>query len=130
MIPAVAGRTRVLLVDDDRLFAESVAARLGGDERLEVVGIAGDGAEAVTLAEELVPDLVLMDIAMPGLDGVSATREIRERSPGTRVVMLTASQGRSDEEVSGEAGAIGYLRKDALDSPRVADSLLALVELS
>lgn len=130
MIPAVAGPTRVLLVDDDRFFAESVAVRLGQDERLEVVGIAEDGAAAIALAEELAPDLVLMDIAMPGLDGVAATREIRERSPDTQVVMLTASTGRSDEEVSGEAGAIGFLRKTKLDSPRVADSLLALIELS
>ncbi|MEX2211790.1 MAG: response regulator transcription factor [Gaiellaceae bacterium] len=126
----MAGPTRVLLVDDDRFFAESVAVRLGQDERLEVVGIAEDGAAAIALAEELAPDLVLMDIAMPGLDGVAATREIRERSPDTQVVMLTASTGRSDEEVSGEAGAIGFLRKTKLDSPRVADSLLALIELS
>jgi two-component system nitrate/nitrite response regulator NarL len=130
MIPSVEGRTSVLLVDDDRLFAESVATRLGQDGRMQVVGIAGDGAEAVELAETLAPDLVLMDIAMPGVDGVAATREIRERSPATQVVMLTASTGRSDEEMSSEAGAIGYLRKDALDSPHVADSLLALVELS
>lgn len=130
MIRAVAGPTRVLLVDDDRLFAESVAVTLARDGRIEVVGIAVDGAEAIDLAERLEPDLVLMDIAMPGLDGIAATRTIRERSPATRVVMLTASTGRSDEEVSGEAGAIGYLRKSELDSPRVADALLALVELT
>lgn len=130
MIPAVAGQTRVLLVDDDTLFAESVAVVLGRDGRIDVVGIAADGVEAIDLAERLEPDLVLMDIAMPGLDGIAATRAIRERSPATRVVMLTASTGRSDEEVSGEAGAIGYLRKSELDSPRVADSLLALVELT
>jgi DNA-binding NarL/FixJ family response regulator len=120
----------VLLVDDDRLFAESVAARLGDDGRMDVVGIAADGAEAIELAAELEPDLVLMDIAMPGLDGVAATREIVGRSPSTRVVMLTASTGRSDEEMSDEAGAIGYLHKHELDSPNVADSLLALVELT
>lgn len=130
MIPAVRGRTRVLLVDDDRLFAESLAARLGPDERLDVVGIAGSGHEAIALAADLGPDLVLMDIAMPGLDGIAATRRILEDTPDTRVVMLTASTGRSDEEVSHEAGAVGYLRKSELDSPRVADALLALVELS
>ena len=97
---------------------------------MDVVAIAGDGAEAIELAAQLSPDLVLMDIAMPGLDGVAATREIVGTSPSTRVVMLTASTGRADEEMSGEAGAIGYLRKTELDSPRVADSLLALVELS
>jgi DNA-binding NarL/FixJ family response regulator len=130
MIPAVAGPTRVLLVDDDRLFAESVAVALGRDGRIDVVGIAADGTEAIDLAERLMPDLVLMDIAMPGLDGIAATRTIRERSPATRVVMLTASTGRSDEDVSGAAGAIGYLRKSELNSPRVADALLALVELT
>ena len=126
----MTGRTGVLLVDDDRLFAESVAARLGDDGRMDVLGIAADGAEAISLAEQLEPDLVLMDIAMPGLDGVEATREIVRRSPSTRVVMLTASEGRSDEEMSGDAGAIGYLHKSELDSPHVADSLLALVELT
>ena len=126
----MAGQTRVLLVDDDRLFAESVAVTLGRDGRIDVVGIAADGAEAIDLAEQLAPDLVLMDIAMPGLDGIAATRAIRERSPTTRVVMLTASTGRSDEEASGEAGAIGYLGKSRLGSPRAADELLALVELS
>ena len=120
----------MLLVDDDRLFAESIAARLADDDRIDVVGIAADGVEAIDLAAELEPDLVLMDIAMPALDGVAATREIVSRSPSTRVVMLTASMGRSDEEMSGEAGAIGYLRKGELDSPRVADRLLALVELT
>ena len=126
----MTGRTGVLLVDDDRLFAESVAARLGDDGRMDVLGIAADGAEAISLAAQLEPDLVLMDIAMPGLDGVAATREIVRRSPSTRVVMLTASEGRSDEEMSGDAGAIGYLHKSELDSPHVADSLLALVELT
>jgi DNA-binding NarL/FixJ family response regulator len=120
----------VLLVDDDRLFAESVSTMLEADGRLEVVAIAGDGAEAVRLAERLTPDLVLMDIAMPGVDGVAATREITELSPATRVVMLTASRGRSDEEVAGEAGAIGYIRKDELAASHVPDSLLALIELS
>jgi DNA-binding NarL/FixJ family response regulator len=118
----------VLLVDDDRVFAEGVATLLGGDERLEVVGIARDGGEAITLAETLQPDLVLMDIAMPGVDGVEATRRIGACCPGARIVMLTASSGRSDAEASGEAGAIGYLHKDALGSPHVADALLALVE--
>jgi DNA-binding NarL/FixJ family response regulator len=124
----VAGPTRVLLVDDDQLFAQSVAEMLGSDERLEVVGIARDGGEAVELAASLQPDLVLMDIAMPGIDGVEATRRIGDRCPGARIVMLTASQGRSDEEASGEAGAIGYLRKDDLGNPHVADSLIALVD--
>lgn len=126
----MAGAIRVLIVDDDRLFAESAATMLGADARLEVVGIASDGAEAVSVAEDLQPDLVLMDIAMPNVDGVEATRRIGSCCPGARIVMLTASSGRSDQEASGEAGAIGYLQKDELDSPHVADSLVALVEYS
>lgn len=124
------GPVRVLVVDDDVLFTESVVTLLGDDDRIEFVGRASDGAEAVTMAEELSPDLVLMDIAMPGVDGVEATRRVRECCPTARIVMLTASTGRSDEEASGEAGAIGYLHKAELDSPHVADRLLALVALS
>lgn len=124
------GRIRVLLVDDDELFMESVKTLLVDDARIEVVGHAADGARAIALAEELTPDLVLMDIAMPGVDGVEATRRIADCCPTAHIVMLTASQGRSDEEASGEAGAIGYLHKDELHSPHVADKLLALVELS
>jgi DNA-binding NarL/FixJ family response regulator len=122
--------TKVLVVDDSRTFAESVDTLLADDPRIEVVGIAGDGNEAVGLAERLQPDLVLMDIEMPRLDGVAATREIRERCPGARVVMLTGRRERSDELDSEWAGAIGFLRKDELASPHLADSLLALVRLS
>ena len=124
----MAEPTRVLLVDDDRPFAESVAAMLGPDARLDVVGIATDGGEAVDLASSLQPDLVLMDIAMPGVDGVEATRRIDACCPGARIVMLTASSGRSDEEAAGAAGAIGYLNKADLSDPQVADKLLKLVE--
>lgn len=122
--------TRVLLVDDHELFVESAKAVLEEDTRFEVVGVATNGEDAVALAGELDPDLVLMDIGMPGMDGVEATREIRECCPGARVVMLTGRSGRSDEEGSGAAGAIGYLSKHELTSPHLADSLHALVELS
>ena len=122
--------TRVLVVDDSRTFAETVDTLLADDPRIEVVGIAEDGDEAVGLAERLQPDLVLMDIEMPRLDGVAATREIRERCPGARVVMLTGRRERSDELDSEWAGAVGFLRKDELASPHLADSLLALVRLS
>ena len=124
------GRTRVLLVDDEEAFAETASAILSADERVEIVGIAHAGDEAVALAKRLAPDLVLMDIAMPRVDGVSATRAIRERCPDAHVVMLTGRTGREDAEASDRAGAIGYLHKDELSSPHLADSLLALVELS
>jgi DNA-binding NarL/FixJ family response regulator len=123
-------RRRVLLVDDHELFVESAKAVLSADTRFEVVGAARDGAEAIELASRLLPDLVLMDIGLPGIDGVEATRAIRECCPTARVVMLTGRSGRSEEEVSGAAGAIGYLSKEELGSPHLADALHALIELS
>ena len=122
--------TRVLIVDDHDVFAETAASILSSDERIEVVGVARDGEEAVELTKKLGPDLVLMDIGLPKIDGVAATRAIRERSPATRVVMLTGRRGREDEESADAAGAIGYLHKDELGSPHLADSLLALVDFS
>lgn len=126
----MAAPLRVLLVDDSAEFVEGVRALLDPDERLDVVGVAGDGEEAVALAERLRPDLVLMDIGLPRIDGVEATRAIRDRCPGARVVMLTGRHERADELGSGEAGAVGFLHKEQLGSPRLADELLALVELS
>jgi DNA-binding NarL/FixJ family response regulator len=121
---------RVLLVDDSAPFVETARELLDADPRMEVVGVAADGAEAVELAEELAPDLVLMDIEMPRLNGVEATRAIRDRCPTAHVVMLTGRNEREDEIGSGEAGAVGFLRKEQLGSPRLADELLALVELA
>ncbi|HSL66080.1 MAG TPA: response regulator transcription factor [Gaiellaceae bacterium] len=126
----MAAPLRVLLVDDSAEFVEGVRALLDPDERLDVVGVAGDGEEAVALAERLRPDLVLMDIGLPRIDGVEATRAIRDRCPGAQVVMLTGRHERADELGSGEAGAVGFLHKEQLGSPRLADELLALVELS
>jgi DNA-binding NarL/FixJ family response regulator len=125
-----AARTRVLLVDDDEAFLESAAEILAADERLAIVGAARDGAEAITLAELSTPDLVLMDIAMPAIDGVEATRAIHATMPQMPVVMLTGRKGRDDTEAAAEAGAIGYIQKEQLGSPHFADSLLALLELS
>jgi DNA-binding NarL/FixJ family response regulator len=121
---------RVLLVDDSAEFAESARALLAADARIEVVGIARDGDEAIALATELQPDLVLMDIEMPRLNGVEATRAIRDCCPSSHVVMLTGRHERADELGSGEAGAVGFLHKEQLGSPRLADELLALVELA
>ena len=84
---------RVLVVDDQLLYAEAISVLLKLQEGIEVVGIAGDGQEAISRAAELEPDLVLMDIEMPRLDGISATRWIRRRLPSTRVVVMTALAG-------------------------------------
>ena len=117
---------RVLIADDHRLFAEALQAILTTDERIEVVGQASDGKEAVKLARRLDPDVVLMDVSMPVLDGFEATREIRAAGDGVRVLMLTGSNSRDDVDRSREAGASGYVTKDRIASELVA----AIVELS
>ena len=103
---------RVLIADDHRLFAESLRALLCQDERIEVVGIAQNGDEAVRLATQLLPDVVLMDFSMPGLDGMQATRRIHDLDLPCRVLLLTGDQ---DEDVAAhalEAGAAGFVRKE------------------
>ncbi len=111
---------RVLIADDHRLFAEALEAILASDERIEVVGQASDGSEAVELARKLGPDVVLMDVSMPGLDGFEATREIRAEGGGVRVLMLTGSNSRADVDRSRNAGASGYVTKDRIASELVA----------
>jgi DNA-binding NarL/FixJ family response regulator len=117
---------RVLIADDHRLFAEALEAILATDERIEVVGQASDGSQAVELAQKLDPDVVLMDVSMPVLDGFEATREIRSGSEGIRVLMLTGSNSRADVDRSREAGASGYVTKDRIASELVT----AIVEVT
>ena len=117
---------RVLIADDHRLFAEALEAILASDERIEVVGRASDGSQAVELARKLGPDVVLMDVSMPGLDGFEATREIRAEGGGVRVLMLTGSNSRADVDRSRNAGASGYVTKDRIASELVA----AIVEVT
>jgi DNA-binding NarL/FixJ family response regulator len=107
---------RVLIADDHRLFAEALEAILGGESTIEVVGRARNGAEAVELALELAPDIVLMDISMPVMDGIEATRRIREARPNACVLMLTGSNAAVDVDRSREAGAAGYVTKDRIAS--------------
>ena len=111
---------RVLIADDHRLFAEALEAILATDARIEVVGQAADGEEAIELARSLDPDVVLMDVSMPVLDGFEATREIRAASEDVRVLMLTGSNSRDDVDRSREAGASGYVTKDRIASELVA----------
>src|SRR5229473_6500796 len=89
VMDTVARPVRVLLADDHRLFLNALQVALAGEEWIDVVGCAGNGEEAVALVESLAPDLVLMDIAMPVLDGIAATRRIRELVPSSSVVILT-----------------------------------------
>jgi DNA-binding NarL/FixJ family response regulator len=118
-------RIRVLIADDHRLFTEAVEAILAAEPRIEVVGRAHTGEEAVERALSLTPDVILMDIAMPDLDGVEATRRIRRESEQTNVLMLTGSNSRVDVARSREAGAAGYVTKDRIGS-QLVDTILEL----
>jgi DNA-binding NarL/FixJ family response regulator len=107
-------RVSVVIVDDQRLFAEALEAILSTDGRITVVGRAEDGHGALELAREHAPDIVLMDIAMPVMDGIEATRAIREELPGTRVIVLTGSAANHDISRARSAGASGYVTKDQI----------------
>jgi len=104
---------RVLLADDQRLVRESLATLLGLLGGIDLVATASDGEEALALSGQHDPDVVLMDLRMPRMDGIEATRLLRERQPGVRVIALTTYA--DDESVLGalRAGARGYLTKDA-----------------
>jgi DNA-binding NarL/FixJ family response regulator len=104
---------RVLVADDQAIVRDGLATVLGLADDVEVVGEAADGEEAVRLALETEPDVVLMDLRMPVLDGVAATARLAERLPSARVLVLTTYA--DDESIAGalRAGALGYLTKDA-----------------
>lgn len=118
---------RVLIADDHSLFAEALQAILSTDQRFETVAIATDGAQAVELAESLTPDVVLMDISMPVLDGFEATRRLRKKIPETCVLMLTGSNARSDVDRARAAGAAGYVTKDHI-AGELIKAILDVVE--
>jgi DNA-binding NarL/FixJ family response regulator len=102
---------RIVIADDHPFFVEALALTLELDERIEIAGRARHGGEAVELAADLQPDVVLMDLNMPVLDGIAATRQVRRVSPASRVVVLTASTSPEDERRARAAGAVAYLRK-------------------
>jgi DNA-binding NarL/FixJ family response regulator len=103
---------RVLLADDHRLMREGTAALLGADERIEVVGLAHDGREALALAERRKPDVVLLDLNMPEVDGLEACARLRKQDGGPEVLMLTVSEEEPDLYAALRVGAAGYLTKD------------------
>ena len=108
-----SGTIRVVLVDDHAVIRAGLAQLIATAEDIEVVGQAADGAEAVEQARALTPDVVLMDLQMPGVDGVSATREIVSAGLGVDVLVLTSYSDNERILDALDAGAVGYLLKDA-----------------
>lgn len=115
---------RVLIADDEPLFAEALAGILSADERIEVVGRAADGSEAVDLARRLAPDVVVMDLSMPVLDGFGATEQIAGSPGDVRVLVLTGSEDPADVAKARRAGATGYVTKDQI-ADGLVDAILA-----
>ena len=103
---------RVVLVEDNDVFREALELLLGLRPEMQVVGSVADGADAAAVVADLCPDVVLMDYRLPGLDGVQATRAVKEASPETAVVCLTASANLRERDALLDAGAIDCLRKD------------------
>ena len=137
---------RVLLVDDHEIVRRGLAVFLDGYDDMELVGQAENGEEAVALCRELEPDVVLMDLMMPKMDGPTAIREIREHAPNVKVVALTTFRDKELVHETLQAGAVGYLYKDAsvdeladairrayagntvVLSPHAAEALLDLID--
>ena len=113
---------RVLIADDHRLFAKTLEALLAGEPDLELVGVAGTGLEALRLAASLDPDVVLMDVDLPELDGLTAAARMRDLGFGAAVVVLTASDDPAHSRRALEVGAAAYLTKD-----RVATKLMSTI---
>jgi two-component system nitrate/nitrite response regulator NarL len=111
MEDAVTKPVRLLVVDDHTLFRRGLVALLAAEPSLQVVGEAGDAAEAVRKAQALRPDLVLLDNHLPGATGIQALAELKGASPGTKIVLLTVSEDEHDLQAALRAGANGYLLK-------------------
>lgn len=111
---------RILLADDHRMLADGLASLLDQEADLEVAGLARDGREAVRAALELEPDVVVMDLTMPGLSGVEATRQITARRPVTKVLCLSMHRERQYLRAALEAGASGYVLKDNVPGVMIA----------
>ena len=106
-------RIRVMLADDHPIMRDGLRDTLEGEGDFEVVGLAGDGVEAVSMAQSVAPEVIVMDVMMPHMDGVDACRDIMELLPDTRVLMLTASTTEDAVVEAIAAGATGYLQKDS-----------------
>jgi len=112
----VDSKIKVLIADDHLIAREGALSMLSGSSLIEVIGEAEDGTEAARKAEELMPDVILMDLKMPGLDGVLATQEIITINPNVKILVLTVSEDKQDLVKAVKAGARGYLLKDVKKS--------------
>ena len=117
---------RVLIVDDQTLFRTGLARLLDEDSRVEVVGQAVDGRDAVKQAAKLKPDVILMDLKMPNVDGIEATRQIIEADPAVKVVVLTTFETDSQVIQALKAGASGYVLKDS-SAQAIVSSVVAVM---
>ncbi|HEY4865533.1 MAG TPA: response regulator transcription factor [Candidatus Dormibacteraeota bacterium] len=116
---------RVLIVDDQTLFRSGLARLLDGDDRVSVIGEAGDGNEAVQKVSTLKPDIVLMDLRMPNLDGIEATRKIVAEHPEVKVLILTTFEADNHVIQALKVGASGYILKDS-QADAIVSSILAV----
>ena len=112
MNPPTTDVIRVLIVDDHALYRRGLQTVLAVEEGIEIVGEAADGVEAVDRAEEIVPDVIVMDVGMPKRGGIEACRVIKQRVPSARILMLTSSEDEANLFEAVRAGANGYLLKD------------------
>jgi len=118
---------RVLIADDHALFRRGLEMVLKEEPGIELVGQASDGAEAVQMAGEVLPDVVLMDVRMPKINGIEAARQMKEVAPSAKIVMLTVSDEEEDLFEAIRAGASGYLLKD-IPLDEVAEAVRALIK--
>ena len=119
-------KLRILIVDDHALFRRGIEMVLRQEPDVEVAGEAADGHEAVQKAQELIPDVVLMDVRMPGQSGIDATREIHALLPTTKILMLTVSDEEADLYEAIKAGASGYLLKE-IPTDEVPDAIRSVM---
>lgn len=120
----MAGPIRVLLVDDESIFLAALQALLAGDHRVEVVGAVDNSADALALSDSEQPDVVLIDLALPGTDGFETTRQLVERRPAVKVIAVSGLSTTEAEDAALEAGATGFLFKGGLHD-EIADAIVA-----
>ena len=118
---ALPSEIGVLVVDDEPVFVEMIQAMLSAEDGIEVIATAENGRVGVRLAAELDPDVILMDVSMPIMDGIDATARIRERDPNACVLILTGGTTPGDVDRARKAGAAAYITKDKISTDLIAE---------